>query len=520
MFATLLTLISARSGGSCKTVTNSSAETTKDKKGCSSQRGLVISSVQPWSDAKEGVAFLESAWTHSLLSLVSLEVGSNDYSVFGTPGVKTDRALYRKPALPVRPRAGGKFLDPVFGTEIMRATDESDGGAPGLGTYYSHWPTFNADNTKILIRKGVNGEAILKDFDAVNFQLGATHTLPTLPDGTSVAWQGAIWSNTDPNIIYCHPGWNGANYPDSGMKLYRYDVRVRTSAGYKLIKDLGSLAPRQPDFLGQMYMSADDDTFCWLHFRISGGNGIVWGYTVYRRSTNMMLDVPNTFVGGIDEVHIDRTGRYLEIKLNQNQADGSRTRIFDLQTKVMQVLMVNAQDKPTGHGDNGYGTMVGFDAWAAGIHVRKYNDIHHPKVQFVFSTSNGTLDWTLDFHLSMNATDQNWATVGTYYNPGSTTLPHSGVFSDEIFQVALDGSGRFRRLCHTRSAIDNLTATTGYWAVPKPNISKDGRFIAYTSNWEKSGRYDLFIAKVDPPVPTPMRAPSTAPATTRRRRIS
>ena len=27
--------------------------------------------------------------------------------------------------------------------------------------------------------------------------------------------------------------------------------------------------------------------------------------------------------------------------------------------------------------------------------------------------------------------------------------------------------------------------------------SRDGRFIAFTSNWEKSGRYDLFIVKID-----------------------
>ncbi len=77
-------------------------------------------------------------------------------------------------------------------------------------------------------------------------------------------------------------------------------------------------------------------------------------------------------------------------------------------------------------------------------------------------------------------------------------MPSTGVFRDEIFQVALDGSARVRRICHTRSSIDNNSDTTGYWAMPKPTISKDGRFIAFTSNWEKSGRYDLFIAKIDP----------------------
>ncbi|HEX7318509.1 MAG TPA: hypothetical protein VF297_31670, partial [Pyrinomonadaceae bacterium] len=58
--------------------------------------------------------------------------------------------------------------------------------------------------------------------------------------------------------------------------------------------------------------------------------------------------------------------------------------------------------------------------------------------------------------------------------------------------------GRVRRLLHTRSRVDNRTETGGYWAMPKATVSRDGRFVAYTSNWEGSGRYDLFVAKIEP----------------------
>ncbi len=37
--------------------------------------------------------------------------------------------------------------------------------APGCGTYYNQWPTFNADNTLLLIRNGTSGDAIIKRFD-------------------------------------------------------------------------------------------------------------------------------------------------------------------------------------------------------------------------------------------------------------------------------------------------------------------------------------------------------------------
>src|SRR5712692_1518382 len=54
--------------------------------------------------------------------------------------IRTDRRVYPEPPLPSLPRAGGKFNDPVFGTQIMRVTDEGDYRTPGCGTWYSQWP--------------------------------------------------------------------------------------------------------------------------------------------------------------------------------------------------------------------------------------------------------------------------------------------------------------------------------------------------------------------------------------------
>ena len=136
-----------------------------------------------------------------------------------TPNYISDRNVYPKPPLPVLPRAGGTYRDPVFGTEIMRATDELDCPLQGCGTYYSHWPTFNANNTRLLIRKDEGGLALIKDFDPVNFKVGASRQLPTSmrASGTSYggpSWESAIWSHSDPNVIYTFP-----NYNDGGFRL-------------------------------------------------------------------------------------------------------------------------------------------------------------------------------------------------------------------------------------------------------------------------------------------------------------
>ena len=53
------------------------------------------------------------------------------------------------------------------------------------------------------------------------------------------------------------------------MKFYWFN----TSTGvFKLVKDFGFLSGGD-DYLKQMYMSADDDVFCWLHLRAGVNDG-------------------------------------------------------------------------------------------------------------------------------------------------------------------------------------------------------------------------------------------------------
>ncbi|HKQ99581.1 MAG TPA: hypothetical protein VJT09_02845 [Pyrinomonadaceae bacterium] len=404
--------------------------------------------------------------------------------------VGTTRAVIPKPPLPRLPRAGGKFKDPTFGTEIMRATDERDDPV-GLSTYYSHWPTFNSDNTYLLVKKGLNGAALIKRFNSETFSVGPGGDQPgavNVPGkGTvSVEFESAIWHPTDPNLIYCFPA-----YYDGGMRLYTYNVATRR---YTLVKDFSNLGGPN-DYLHQMSMSADGDVFAWSQVR-SGRDDNPISYIVWRRSTDKVLY--HTATGGkVNEVRVDKSGQYLAIGYNGTQPDKTRGAYLTLASGQVETIKWTPQDSPTGHGDLGTGFSAGWDNWASGINRRSLNKVHSPQLVFRFQDAKGTVDWTNDFHGSLLADNEDWITIGTYDDP-SITLPETGIFEDEIMQVALDGSNRFRRICHTRSSIDNKTEASGYWAMPKPTISRDGRFIAFTSNWEKSGRFDVFIAKVAP----------------------
>jgi hypothetical protein len=400
------------------------------------------------------------------------------------------RVVYPKPQLPRLPRAGGKFTDPTFGTEIMRATDERD-DAMGLSTYYSHWPTFNRDNTYILVKKGLNGNALIKSFDSANFSVGAGGHQPgpvNIPGkGTvSIEFESAIWHPSDPNLIYCFPA-----YYDGGMRLYTYNVATRR---YMLVKDFSSLGGPN-DYLHQMSMSADGDVFAWSQTRAGSKENPI-AYIVWRKSTDKVLYHTKT-AGIVNEVRLDKSGQYLAIGYNGTQPDKTRGAYLTLSTGQIETIKWTPEDSPTGHGDLGTGFSAGWDNWASGINRRWLNRVHSPQLVFRFQDAKGVVDWTNDFHGSLLADNEDWITIGTYDDP-AITLPETGIFEDEIMQVALDGSGRFRRICQTRSSIDNKTEATGYWAMPKPTISKDGRFIAFTSNWEKSGRFDVFIARITP----------------------
>ena len=448
--------------------------------------------------------------TFFLLSLVFGQQAARAQS--STPGIKTDRKVYAEPSLPARPAVGAKYRDAVFGAEIMRVSDERDYGTPGCGTWYSHWPTFNADNTLLLMRCGVNGDAVIKRLDPETFTLGETlrARMPYLPGGISMEWQGATWSRTDPDLIYVHVNNYGRDYPSTGLKLYSY--RPSTNA-YTLVKDFApELSPGNPDYLYEMHVDARDDVFVFMHKRVGAGSEPLY-YIAWRRSDNKVLaHVRNDFEANAG--YPDKSGRYVYFPLNRVLADGSKARILDLKTGTWETLYWVAGDDPPNHGDVGTGIVVGRSPWTAGMTWRNLSTPHSRSYLFDMKDARGVTDWSNDQHMTLYADNEDWVLLGTIDVPGEAG--NTGAFDDELMQVATDGSGKVRRLLHTRTRYDNLTESTGYWGAPKPTISRDGRFVAYTSNWEGTNRNDLFIAKIEaaPALSQPSATPTPSPAPT------
>jgi hypothetical protein len=394
------------------------------------------------------------------------------------PAGRSDRRVYAEPPLPALPRAGGTFIDRVFGTEVMRVTDERDGKS--CGTYYSYWPTFNADSTRLVARRAGVGDAVY-EFDPVNFKLGKSYAFPPTPGGGSFITEGAVWSATDPDTLY------GGTF--SGPRLLAFDASTRS---YKLVRDFSREQGFAPtDYLWQMSMSEDEDVFAFTH-RNSAYKTL--GYLVYKRSTDKVL--LNVRSNAEDEVQIDKTGRFLQIPLSKADADGKIYYVHDLRTGTKTGLVPGAPDYSPGHGDVGAGVSI---AWDNDENRLLYRDLGRPRA--FKSILDLKTDWTQGLHVSLRARSDEWALVSFE----AVATVGAGLFHRELVLVKTDGSQQVRRLLHHRSIYRD------YWDAPHANISYDGRFVAFASNWGGTNRTDLFVARLDPPLPTDSRTP-TPPA--------
>jgi hypothetical protein len=397
-----------------------------------------------------------------------------------------DLGIYPEPLPPPLPAAGGKFVDPTFGTQIMRVTDPTNSGA-NAGTSYSYWPTFNSNNTRIVVQdEGSSTGISIYDFDPVNFALGQKQPgLPLQNGGYPIGYgTDVIWSHSNPDVLYGH----------SGTKLYSYNCVTRT---YTLLFDITSQLPAGTYFF-QSSMSADDDVFA--STLMMTGTWAVTGYIAYRRSTSSItyLSTDNN-----NEVKIDKTGRYLYVNTN-NQGPGQIEGIVvDTATGVRTNLTDDAPGQAPSHYDVGTNLIVGNSNYLPGISARQMSDPMH----FINIFNTSILPNYGGFHLSMLGDDESKVLVG-FYGPHTSLI-----MQNELVIFDTTGAPRFWRLLHHHS----LYGT--YYETPRANISRDGRFVAFTSNWGVlGGRRDLFIAKIPAldslPTPTPTPTPTSTPSPT------
>jgi hypothetical protein len=382
----------------------------------------------------------------------------------------TDLSSHAPPSV-ARPAAGASYVDPVFGTTITRITDAS------LGTLcvnaYSYWPAFNADDTRLMV--GCDDVPYLYRFDAQTRAVTADGKLWGA-DGAKVQFEGAYWSNTDPNVVY----------GIEGTRLWRIDVTQRGSAGYTLVHDFAGLFSYSY-YLAQLQMSGDDNVFT-FHTRDSSGAKL--DVVAYDRAANSAAVFPRG-AWTIDESKVDPSGG--RILIDGGSANPG-LKIWSWRSGAVDAFAwQDANDKIGGHEDVGATQFVNGDGWNTGILIRTYASPHgatNLKNIVQYTRTNGTLNWTLADHISFREQSGTFVVASTYGGDG-TWQP----FEKEIYLAYSDGSG-FVRLAHTRSAGASGNAGFDYYAEPRAVVDRFGRYVVFTSDFGSSTRTDAFLLEI------------------------
>ena len=367
--------------------------------------------------------------------------------------------------------------------------------------------SWNTDNTKFYVRS-IDGGLELFDFNPATM---AVHAMGSL----NVSWIGEPqFSYSQPKILYGIAGVRPiiqqhdsstnrtTNLHDASgcVKLKSSDAGHAISVSADDRRMAMVLGPQQDtDYLVYIYDRAQG---CRWYNTGTGEIGGQWG----AKGIVLMAD---RFL--IHDARINKSGGYVEIirsgapvhgiALPQNPAPS-----FVWNVDTMEVAPCGPKGCK-GHHALGYSHLLNpseqehpMDLW-----IRRLDQLDAPIP--LIKQLPPVQGW-YDLHISWNnvdLSDSSPACLSTYRrdNPNTPGAPPKivGPWENEILCVETDRKdSKVWRFAHTYS-----TAQNGFWSSPRGNVSQDGRFYMFTSDWEDqlgraSGtsayRTDVFIVEL------------------------
>lgn len=460
----------------------------------------------------------------------------------------THRDPLPEPALPVIGPAGSRFTDPTFFTEITRVTDGNT--RPGrLNRSFrtpssSHQHAWSANGT-YFYTVSTDGTIIPFRFDAATGQ--ASRINPT----TSGEGGLIVRSYVEPQFSYIHDHLiyvSGVGGSVRTIGQYNFSTDQ-----YSLLVDLDTVVPNLADtYLGWIGSSAGIVERIVTFF---GGTSQDRHYyvMVFDRDNPAKRRLVNTLASTIDgaptnitlnfKVHavsIDRSGRYVMIYTTSADISGTRkaapTYLWDLSTGLFTELpLVSARSG--GHDSYGYGVRVNQDcctstSWDAAQWQFRWLDAPFATRDLVTPVLQPKEIYLADHSTWHNARPDVMMPVISGLYRDDAAAPWRA-WDSEIIAIQTDtasANAKVWRFAHHRSNIlsDAYPTLQAFWYTPRPNVSDDGQWVLFTSNWEKSlgmdpggdqyqgHRQDVFMVRLkatpsEDPAPDPEPDPEPAP---------
>jgi len=403
---------------------------------------------------------------------------------------------------PDLPKAGSQGTDPVFGSRILRVTDGStDPKKPGQQFQTpssAQQNTWNTDSSKFYVKEA-GGKIWVYDFDP-------SKMTAKIDPSYSTDWRGEPeFSYSNPNLIF--------GVAKGSVDLEQFDFSKNKVSTVHKPSDCVKLNPN--DFGTDPSVSADDARFMVVIGPQQNANYLVYVYD--RQKGCRWLNTKTGEIGGqwgpkgtisdpelrfgIHDARIAKSGDYVAIAGSQRGPV-----IWDVNS--MNVTLCDGKPPMScgGHHAMGYQHMINPSRrhHPMELLVRPLNDLS--KVTPLVKDPPATEGW-YDKHLSWNNVDKNDTYPACFSNyrddnpiTPATALKVVGPWENEINCVEMDGKGsKIWRFAHHYS-----TAKNGFWSTPRGNVSQDGRFFVFTSDWEDtlgkgpSGNYrsDVFVVEL------------------------
>ena len=393
--------------------------------------------------------------------------------------------------------AGSIVTDPVFGSRIVRVTDAKTGNGESFASPSSaEQNSWNSAGTKFyVLARG--GQTVLYDFDKSSMAPRERGVIREPLGGEPE------FSFTDPNLLYTTDRRRDA--------FAQYDV----SSGR--LSDLFSasecLKLGSSDHVHGVSVSADDNRFLTAIGPQQDNNNFVFLYD--RKQGCRWYNTETGEVGGnwgpkgtaltserflLHGVQLSRSGRYVFLSRSR-PSPGHFWMIWDVESLNVSLC----PGKCMGHHVMGYNHMVASAEMGHPLELIVRPLDHLEKVEPLISNLQPLKGYWYDSHFSWNSLDANDSSpvcFSTYRPSNRPGQPPDvdGPWENEIDCLSSNPrEPKIWRFAHTYS-----TAKNGFWSTPRGNVSRDGHFYMFTSDWQDqlgqdakgNHRTDVFIVEL------------------------
>lgn len=460
-----------------------------------------------------------------------------------------ERQVHAKPALPAMGLAGSSIVDPVFGSRITRITDGRT--RPGLPNRSFRSPSSPHQNA--WSAAGTYFYVVSTDGTSLPFTFNPATGTATRVQATSTGEGGLIFDfYMEPQFSFVNDAQIYGSSSAAPRAVAQYDFNTRT---YTRILDMDTVVPG----LGNTYMGGIASSAGTRERIVAFFGGTMQDqhhYAVVFDKDNpqqrLVLETRSSTLNGaatsiplnfsLHHVAMDRSGRYVmlyptwvDLALPRKAA---QSYLWDTETGTFTPLDVAAL--PYGHDAFGYGVSVNQDCCVATTWDAaqwQFRTLATPlKTRDIITNVLLPKEIYLGEHSTWNNArpDRLVPFISALYHEPTSETPQRA-WDDEIVAIQTDAPGTDAtvwRFAHHRTDVRNDVDPTSesFWYQPHPNVSPDGRWVLFTSNWEKTlgtdpvgdpsttARQDAFIVELRPssaapqtPPPGPQPAPTSVP---------